>query len=103
MTKTTAENSFLQRRRCWPVHQPSPVRRPTPPQRTETAKGSGDWKVVNKPEQWEPKKTVVIICDMWNQHSKGATERVAEMAPRMNDVVKAARQRRLSSIAPAAC
>src|SRR5829696_3073099 len=42
--------------------------------------------------QLDPKKTAIVICDMWNQHwCKGATERVAEMAPRMNEVVKKAR------------
>jgi nicotinamidase-related amidase len=62
--------------------------------RVETTKGSGQWKLVEKATQWDPKKTALIICDMWNQHwCKGATERVAEMAPRMNEVVKATRQR----------
>ncbi|MBI2927707.1 MAG: protein-signal peptide and transmembrane prediction [Verrucomicrobia bacterium] len=62
--------------------------------RVETAKGSGEWKVVEKTATWDANKTAVIICDMWNQHwCKGATERVAEMAPRMNEVVKAARRR----------
>jgi nicotinamidase-related amidase len=33
--------------------------------------------------------TAVIICDMWDSHyCKGATARVAEMAPRMNQTVK---------------
>jgi putative membrane-bound dehydrogenase-like protein len=42
--------------------------------------------------QLDPKKTAIVICDMWNQHwCKGATERVAEMAPRMNEVVNKAR------------
>src|SRR5262245_28721509 len=42
---------------------------------------------------WDPKKTAIVICDMWNKHwCKGATERVAEMAPRMNDVVRKARE-----------
>ena len=35
-----------------------------------------------------------MICDMWAQHwCKGATRRVAEMAPRVNLVVNAARER----------
>src|SRR4051794_15684039 len=51
---------------------------------------AGDEKVV----QLDPKKTAIVICDMWNQHwCKGATARVAEMAPRMNEVIKAARDR----------
>jgi putative membrane-bound dehydrogenase-like protein len=42
----------------------------------------------------DPRGTAVVICDMWDQHwCKGASERVAEMAPRMNAVVEAARKR----------
>jgi len=42
--------------------------------------------------KWDAKKTAIVICDMWNEHwCKGATERVGEMAPRMNEVVKKAR------------
>src|SRR5262245_33953953 len=41
---------------------------------------------------WNPKETAIVICDMWDQHwCKCATQRVADMAPRMNAVVKAAR------------
>ena len=37
----------------------------------------------------DPQRTAVIICDMWNEHwCAAATRRVAEMAPRMNEVVK---------------
>ncbi|MBE7499686.1 MAG: isochorismatase family protein [Verrucomicrobiales bacterium] len=44
--------------------------------------------------RWEPKQTAVIICDMWDRHwCRGATERVAEMAPRMNALIQAARAR----------
>src|SRR5437868_14219524 len=58
----------------------------------ESAPKSGEWKSETKTLQWESKKTAIIICDMWDKHwCKGATERVAEMAPRMNEVVKAAR------------
>ncbi len=43
---------------------------------------------------WDPKKTAVIICDMWDDHTcKGAANRVAEMAPAMNRMVKAAREK----------
>lgn len=58
----------------------------------ETTKGSGDWQVVEKNVELDPKRTAIVICDMWNEHwCKGATRRVAEMAPRMNEVVKKAR------------
>lgn len=60
--------------------------------RVEAAAGSGQWQVQEKAVEWDSKKTALIICDMWNEHwCKGATERVGEMAPRMNEVVKAAR------------
>ena len=58
----------------------------------EGEKGKGNWKEEHAVLDWEGKKTALIICDMWNEHwCKGATERVGEMAPRMNEVVKAAR------------
>jgi nicotinamidase-related amidase len=60
----------------------------------ETTPKSGEWKTEEKTVEWDPKKTAIIICDMWDKHwCKGATERVAEMAPRMNEVVKAAREK----------
>ncbi len=56
--------------------------------RVETAKGSGQFKVVTTTEHWDPHKTAVVICDMWDRHwCKAAAARVAEMAPRMNQVV----------------
>src|ERR1051325_10451365 len=62
--------------------------------RIEKTKGSGEYEVVEKAVQWNAAKTAIIICDMWDQHwCKGASERVAEMAPVMNRVVGAARRR----------
>ena len=41
---------------------------------------------------WDPAQTAIIICDMWDDHwCKSASRRVGEIAPRMNDVVAAAR------------
>src|SRR3954468_19388772 len=55
---------------------------------------TNDWTISEKTLTWDPHKTAIVICDMWNEHwCKGATERVAEMAPRMNQVVSAARDR----------
>ncbi len=43
---------------------------------------------------WDAKKTAVVICDMWSKHwCASATERVGEMAPRMNAVLEAARKK----------
>jgi putative membrane-bound dehydrogenase-like protein len=62
--------------------------------RIESPKGSGAFQVEQLTLRWAPRETAIIICDMWDQHwCKGATERVAEMAPRMNEVVKNARER----------
>src|SRR5947207_4845201 len=60
----------------------------------ETQNGSGQWRVSETTATWEPNGTAAVICDMWDQHwCKGATERVAEMAPRMNQTVNELRQR----------
>ena len=54
----------------------------------------GSWVITNEVQQWKAGETAVIICDMWNQHwCKGATERVSEMAPFMNNVVSLAREK----------
>jgi nicotinamidase-related amidase/type 1 glutamine amidotransferase len=56
--------------------------------------GGSHYQAVSETVTWDPRKTAIVVCDMWNQHwCKGATRRVAEMAPRMNDVLIAARQR----------
>ncbi len=53
-----------------------------------------DWKADIKTEQWVPVETAVIICDMWDAHwCKGATARVAELAPRINQLVTSLRDK----------
>ena len=48
----------------------------------------------NETLQWDSTKTAIVVCDMWDKHwCAGATSRVAEMAPRMNEVLTAARNR----------
>ena len=45
-----------------------------------------------KQAKWDPKKTALIICDMWDDHwCKSASRRVDEMAGPLNEVVKQAR------------
>ena len=58
-------------------------------------RGDGDqFTVVEKKADWDPKKTAIIICDMWDDHwCKSAARRVAEMAGPLNEVVKARRTR----------
>ncbi len=61
--------------------------------RIQVSQGSGEWQTVEKIAQWDPTRTAVVICDMWDKHHcPDATERVGEMAPRMNEVLKAARR-----------
>ncbi len=58
-------------------------------------KGDGDrFTAVEKKADWDPKKTALIICDMWDDHwCKSASARVAEMAGPLNETVKTARSR----------
>lgn len=60
----------------------------------ETAENSGKFHSITKPGEWDPAKTVIVICDMWDDHyCRNAARRVGEMAPRMNEVIKAAREK----------
>ena len=65
----------------------------------------GSYMLVNEIQEWNPMETAVIICDMWDNHwCRGASERVAEMAPFMNTVVNSARQKGVLIIhAPSSC
>jgi nicotinamidase-related amidase len=41
---------------------------------------------------WEPKKTALVICDMWDDHwCQSAARRVGELAGPMNEMIKIAR------------
>ncbi len=56
------------------------------------SKAGVDAKVKTERVTWNSKKTALIICDMWDDHwCKSASRRVGEMAPALNDTVKAAR------------
>ena len=62
--------------------------------REEAPEGSGQYRIVYKTVEWDPKKTAIIICDMWNTlRCKIPADRVAEMAPHMNEFIAAARDR----------
>lgn len=59
---------------------------------SKVADGSGGWSSTETTLNWDAARTAVVICDMWDKHTcDGATRRVAEMAPRMNELVKKAR------------
>lgn len=62
--------------------------------RTEVAPGSGRFHAVTEPVEWDPRETAIVVCDMWDAHTcPAASRRVAAMAPRMNELLKAARAR----------
>ena len=59
---------------------------------TETATGSGRYHSLTEAAEWDASKTAIVICDMWDDHyCRNSAKRVAEMAPRMNEVIKRAR------------
>ncbi|MBS1834726.1 MAG: isochorismatase [Acidobacteria bacterium] len=60
--------------------------------RVELFKGSGDWRESTQNFKLDPKKTALIICDMWDRHwCRGATERVPPIAKKAAPVIAAAR------------
>ncbi|MCB1235898.1 MAG: isochorismatase family protein [Verrucomicrobiae bacterium] len=60
----------------------------------EVAPDTGRYHSLVSEAAWDPAKTAVVICDMWDDHyCRNAAARVAEMAPRMNEVIKKARSR----------
>lgn len=61
--------------------------------------------VIEKKASWAPKKTAIIVCDMWDDHwCKSAARRVVELAGPMNDMLKIARGRGVFVIhAPSTC
>ncbi len=61
--------------------------------RTRTGPGTNDWQVTPGTNHWDASRTAIVICDMWDKHHcPDATERVGEMASRMNEMIRAARQ-----------
>ncbi len=62
--------------------------------RERVAPDSDQWRVVERTVQVSGSRTAIIVCDMWDRHwCAGATARVAELAPHLNRVLHAARQR----------
>jgi len=74
-------------------------------QRYQTPTSDGEYELVHQARTWEPARTALVICDMWDRHwCVGAERRVAEMAPRLNELVRRARDRGVFVIhAPSTC
>lgn len=58
-----------------------------------------------KDVEWQAAETAIIVCDMWDNHyCQSAAQRVGVMAPRMNEVITAARNHGVMVIhAPSGC
>ncbi|MCA9040594.1 MAG: cysteine hydrolase family protein [Planctomycetaceae bacterium] len=53
---------------------------------------NGDIKVVEEEKPWKVSETAIIVCDMWDDlYCQMAAQRVDMMAPKMNEVLTAAR------------
>jgi nicotinamidase-related amidase len=51
-------------------------------------------KTTEKQVQWDASKTAIIVCDMWDDHwCQSAARRVTEMAPALNKMLNAARDK----------
>ena len=49
--------------------------------RTETAAGTGRYHTLIREEAWDPAKTAVIVCDVWDyHHCDNAVKRLTELA-----------------------
>ncbi|HKW08771.1 MAG TPA: hypothetical protein VJO33_00240 [Gemmatimonadaceae bacterium] len=72
--------------------------------RSRSRPGDGDRSTVQHWD-WDPERIAVVVCDMWEaHHCVSAVRRVAEMAPRMNEVLTGLRtEGALIVHAPADC
>jgi nicotinamidase-related amidase len=62
--------------------------------RSRVAVPGGPEQIREQKAAWDPKRTALIICDMWDDHwCKSAARRVAEMAGPFNEMVRQARAR----------
>jgi len=56
------------------------------------SRARAEWLAADNRVAWKVHQTALIICDMWDAHwSKGAQERVGDLAPRISELVLAAR------------
>ncbi|PYT32574.1 MAG: hypothetical protein DMG57_01315 [Acidobacteria bacterium] len=79
-------------------HEPPLPNRPKVPgtmalrARSRSENLSGNVRISERVLRWEVAQTAIIICDMWDTHTcKLSAQRVAAMAPRMNQVISASR------------
>jgi nicotinamidase-related amidase/type 1 glutamine amidotransferase len=73
--------------------------------RSRAKQPDGSFRIQLRPVDWNARQTAIVVCDMWDGHyCRAAEARVAEMAPRMNEVLEAARKRGVLIIhSPSGC
>ncbi len=60
---------------------------------TQDAGGHNLWQAVAAEQRLPAGRVALLLCDVWDAHwSRGASERVNALVPRLNDVVRAARE-----------
>jgi nicotinamidase-related amidase len=71
----------------------------------ETGKDSKRYQTVVQAERWDPTRTAVIACDVWDlHHCLNAVRRVEELGPVLNRFLQEARRRGVTVIhAPSDC
>lgn len=58
------------------------------------SRGRSCWMTSQDTVEVAARSLAIIVCDMWDRHwCRGASERVEEMAPRMDDTLRAARSK----------
>jgi len=67
--------------------------------RSQVKNNQNTWEVKQETQHWDPAETAIIITDMWDEHwCESATQRVGELAPHMNEVIREARKRGITII-----
>jgi nicotinamidase-related amidase len=62
--------------------------------RAEIFRSSGEWNEVKVDYSFDPSKSALIVCDMWDKHwCAGANVRVAALVRKLEPVLEAARQK----------
>ncbi|QDT99672.1 isochorismatase family protein [Gimesia aquarii] len=71
----------------------------------ETSKDSGRYHRLHRSESWKPQETAIIVCDVWDyHHCFNAVKRLEEFAPRLDNLLKTARDQGVTIIhAPSDC
>ncbi len=73
--------------------------------RTAITEDSDFYHILTRNESWKPEQTAIIVCDMWDvHHCLNAVRREGEFAPRLEQVLKTAREQGVTIIhAPSSC